>query len=209
VAKRIDDPSSKTSKNLPRSESERRATMATRLNGADEGRGAGGGGIKRTKSEIMVRRGHVEQLMLKGYIGKDLLTELEKLIGHDHPWSTIVNDIQLITRRWEDEDVLHHSAMRARQRRELYEVARGLRQKDSIALWIRVQELISKVDGTMDASRHKVVTPIEEFARWSTTELEAFAQSGKVPGRLYGKDGELRKKDVGETDDGPDEDMVH
>lgn len=147
---------------------------------------AGRGGVRRPTEEVYRRRQATELLMREGYSGEELHRRLTELLGKSYPWNTVRVDVRRIQKQWEESDSFERPLLRARQRRKLYQVARKLERLGEWKDWIRLQELIAKIDGT--ETPHKVEhVKSSDFDNWTTEELEHYAQTGEAPARLYAR----------------------
>lgn len=147
---------------------------------------AGVGGKRRPTEEVYRRRQAIELLMREGYSGEELHRRLTELLGKSYPWNTVRVDVRRIQKQWEESDSFERPLLRARQRRKLYQVARKLERLGEWKDWIRLQELIAKIDGTETPQKVEHVKS-SDFDNWSTEELEHYAQTGEAPARLYAR----------------------
>lgn len=154
------------------------------------------GGLKRTNVEIMKRRKAVEALLVEGFVSSDIVPALEKKVGKLYPWETLQRDIRFIRGKWEEEDSLLRPLLRGRQRRELYEMARSLKENRP-KVWLRLQELIARIDGTESPAKVEI-QEVDEFSGWSTEELDRYAETGRVPARMFGQSSRQGTGDDGE-----------
>ena len=154
---------------------------------------AGRGGARRPTEEVYRRRQATELLMREGYSGEELHRRLTELIGKSYPWNTVRVDVRRSQKQWEESDAFERPLLRARQRRKLYQVSRKLERMGEWKDWIRLQELIAKIDGTETPQKVEHVKS-SDFDQWTTEELEHYAQTGEAPARIYAEHGKQGSK---------------
>jgi hypothetical protein len=162
---------------------------------------AGRGGKRRPTEEVYRRRQATELLMREGYSGEELHRRLTELLGKSYPWNTVRVDVRRIQKQWEESDAFERPLLRARQRRKLYQVARKLERMGEWKDWIRLQELIAKIDGTETPTKVEHVKG-NDFDQWTTEELEHYAQTGEAPARLYARRATQGSEASGASDGG-------
>lgn len=197
---------------MPRQKPPTNAHATGQKQGPKTGRGAGGGAPCRPKTLVEQRRIKVQKLMLAGYVGQDLLDELNDSYGKETGvvfyWNTIRKDIAMIRELWKAADDDMRDVLRARHRRELYEMSRLLKQKVldgekwAANAWIQLNNLIASVDGTNMPQELKVTHGADGRGKWyengkaTTAEIERFAETGEIPARFIGGHG--RNADSGD-----------
>lgn len=161
------------------------STTKTKSNPQSTNKNRGPGGIKISRAEMLLRIRVVEGLMLRGFLGRDVQRALDKQFGKTIPWYTVQKYIRHVAAMWEEEDALARPYRRARQLRQLHDVADQLMEDKAWREWLETQRLIARIEGNEAPLQHELSVH-SKFEGWTVEELEAYAQSnGKtVPKRF-------------------------
>jgi len=118
--------------------------------------------------------------MLRGFLGRDVQRALEKQFNKTIPWYTVQKYIRHVASMWEEEDALARPYRRARQLRQLHDVADQLMEDKAWKEWLETQRLIARIEGNEAPQQHEFSVR-SKFDGWSVQELETYAQSnGKI-----------------------------
>ena len=145
-----------------------------------------GGGIPSSRAEIAMRIRIIEALMLKGYLGRDIQRTLERQFRKKLTWFTVSKYIRHVAKMWEEEDALMRPYRRARQLRQLHDVADTMLSKEMFREWLDCQRLIARVEGNEAPQQIQVNDQRSRFEGWTVKELENYAETEEVPPRFVG-----------------------
>lgn len=153
-------------------------------------RKGGPGGKRITDAELLYRLRVVEQALIDGKRGGEILDVLKNEHSRDVPYSTVASYMQRVRDKWEQEDAMLRPLWRERQLRKLHDVAATLEGKSEWGNWVKVQRLIADLEGNLAPVKveHSQADP---FEGWSLDELRRFIDTkGKeVPQRARGESG--------------------
>lgn len=133
-------------------------------------------GNKITKAERLFRFRVVEQSMRDGKRGAEIMEDLHA-VGRHCLWPMVSEYIADVRYKWEMEDAQLRPIWRERQLRKLHEVSLKLEGPKTWNQWIRVQELIARVEGNLAPEKVDVTTRTDEFEGWSVTELRQYVET--------------------------------
>ena len=128
------------------------------------------------KAERLFRFRIVEACLRDGKRGAEIVEELQAH-GRKVVWSQVSEYIADVKYKWEQEDAQLRPIWRERQLRKLHEVALKLEAPKTWGHWIRLQELIAKIEGNMAPEKVDVTTRTDEFEGWTVEELRQYVET--------------------------------
>lgn len=144
------------------------------------------GGDRISQAELLYRLRIVEQALIDGMRGGQVMEHLNSIVGQKKPipYTTVSHYMGRVKDKWEAEDKMLRPIWRERQLRKLHDVAHKLETQAAWAHWIAVQKLIADLEGNLAPVKvehsHR-----DEFEGWTLEELrEYIASDGKrIPER--------------------------
>lgn len=128
------------------------------------------------KAERLFRFRLVEASLRNGKRGAEIMEELHSF-GRHVSWAQVSEYIADVRYKWEQEDAQLRPIWRERQLRKLHEIARQIEETKAWGHWIRLQELIAKVEGNFAPEKIDVTTHTDEFEGWTVEELKHYVES--------------------------------
>lgn len=133
-------------------------------------------------AERLFRFRVVEEALRDGKRGSEIMDLLSEK-GRKCTWTTVSQYISDVIYKWEMEDAQLRPVWRERQLRKLHNVASLLELRGKWNVWIRVQELIAKIEGNLSPTKIDVSAQ-DDFEGWSLDELTRYIQNNEIPERL-------------------------
>lgn len=135
----------------------------------------GPGGAVTSDAEQLFRLRIVEQAIIDGKRGGQIVEELKKH-GRVLTYNTAAMYMRRVRDKWALEDSLLRPIWRERQMRKLHDVAERLERGGYWGHWVSVQKLIADLEGNLAPVKveHRQV---EEFEGWTVEELETYVES--------------------------------
>lgn len=146
----------------------------------------GSGGKPISQAELFCRLQIVEEAMIEGRHGRDIIPVLYSK-GYDVPWGTLQTYIARIRKRWEEERVASIPIRRDAHRRRLNNMIRimlrRLKRPDYIPNWsdvVKALEQLARIEGNF-APEQREIKHVDEFEGWSREELQHFIETDEEP----------------------------
>lgn len=150
-----------------------------------------GKGATLSDADLLLRLRIVEQALIDGKRGGQVLEELNAALSLNVPYSTCADYMRRVRDKWELEDSMLRPIWRERQMRKVHEIAKEIEKDRAWGHWISAQRLIADLEGNL-APVKVDVTHRDQFEDWELDELKRYVKSeGKEIPERFAKESQI------------------